>query len=88
MIHPVTGSANTVPMASPLLKSATARERRSGGTHRPNMLKEPGNTAASPMPSAMRAAISAGSDSCAATGVRRVNSDHQRTAAPSTRRPP
>ena len=88
MSQPVTGRANTVPRWIELVRSVTARERAPVGTQRPIMLIEAGNTAASPSPSAMRARISAGSDSRAAGGVSAVNSDHQMTAAPKMILPP
>ena len=86
--QPVMGSENSVPNESALENRAVARERDSGGTQRPTMLIEAGNTAASPSPSAMRARISAGKPSSAAGGVSSVHTDHQITAKPSTRRPP
>ena len=86
--QPVAGNANTVPSEIALMMSAVARERRSGGTQREIMFMEAGNTAASPSPSAMRAAISAPSDIIAAGGVSAVHADHQSTATPSTSQPP
>src|ERR1041384_5819087 len=86
--HPVTGSENTVPSESALVKSATARDRCSTGTQRPTMLIDAGKTAASPRPSAMRATMSAVSERYAAGGVSVVNEDHQMTAMPSSSLPP
>ncbi len=82
------GKANTVPNEIALMISAVARDRCSGGTQREIMFIEAGNTAASPSPSAMRAAISAPSDITAAGGVSAVHADHQSTATPSTSQPP
>ena len=56
------GSEKTVPMDSPLEKSATARERCAAGTQRPTMLMQAGKTAASPSPRAIRAAMRTGSE--------------------------
>jgi hypothetical protein len=84
----VIGSEIIVPIESMLEKSVTARVRFAAGTHRPIMFTDAGNTAASPRPSAMRAAISAGSEMSAAGGVNIVNADHHNTAAPRTILPP
>ena len=78
----------TVDSGAALITSATALDRRNGGTHRPMRLMQAGNTAASPNPKPIRASISAESDAKAAGGVSAVNNDHQSTATPSTILPP
>jgi len=81
-------SSRLVDNGAALVTNATAPDRCSGGTQRPIMLMQAGNTAASPIPRPIRASTRADSDTSAAGGVSAVNSDHHTTATPNTIFPP